>query len=79
MMAKKEKHDNPKRLFKEQDDLVVSGKENQITPEKVISIRRSEVTSTAPEEIDWNNIYLGKQHGLHSTRPEAAPRRKKTR
>jgi len=79
MMDKKEKHDNPKKLFKEQDDLVVPGRGADIAPDRVVSIRRSEITSTAPDEIDWNKIYIGKQHELHSTRPETPPRREKTR
>jgi hypothetical protein len=72
----KRERNNPQKIFKEQDDLVVSGKETQTEADKLSSIRYSEITSIAPDDIDWNNIYVGKQHGLHSVKPEVSSRKK---
>lgn len=78
MMRMSNEHDNPKKLFKEQDDLVVSTEKSaEEADEKVTSVRRSEVTSIAPDDINWNNVYLGKQHGLHSIKPEIDSRKKR--
>ncbi len=77
-MEKKDEHNNPKRIFKEQDDLVIPGKKLPVGTDKVTSIRPSEITSVAPDDINWNNIYLGKKHGLHSAKPDLDSRRKGT-
>jgi hypothetical protein len=69
-MAEKKDHNNPRRMFKEQDDLVVSREKEPVGPDKLLSIRRSEVTSIAPDDIKWDNIYAGKTGGLHSIKSE---------
>lgn len=70
-MVEKTDYNNPKRIFKEQDDLIVSRKNEPVGPDKLISVRRSEITSIAPDDINWDNIYAGKTGGLHSIKPEA--------
>ena len=77
-MHEKDKHNNPRKTFKEQDDLVVPGKKSSDSEETLTSIRRSEITSIAPDDMNWNNIYAGKQHGVHSTKPAVDSRRRKT-
>ena len=77
-MNTKHGRNSPRKVFKEQDDLVVSGKEAPISAEKLRSVRQSEITSIAPDDIDWNNIYAGKRHGLHSVKPEVSSRKKET-
>jgi hypothetical protein len=77
-MERKDEHNNPQKIFKEQDDLVIPSKESPAGSDKVTSIRRSEITSVAPDDVNWNNMYLGKKHGLHSARPEVDSRRKET-
>ncbi|MBI5117420.1 hypothetical protein HZA56_13165 [Candidatus Poribacteria bacterium] len=77
-MERKGEHNNPKKIFREQDDLVIPSKKSLEGSDKVTSIRRSEITSIAPEDINWNNIYLGKKHGLHSTKPGVDSQRKGT-
>ncbi|RJP66350.1 MAG: hypothetical protein C4532_16185 [Candidatus Abyssobacteria bacterium SURF_17] len=61
-------HNNPKRIFREQDDRVAPSKEKPDGAEKLMSIRRSELTSIVPDDINWGNIYYGKQHGLHGAK-----------
>ena len=75
-MNARDERNNPKRIFKEQDDLVISRKETTPATDKLSSIRRSEITSIAPDDINRNNIYAGKQHGLHSAKPEVGSRKK---
>ena len=77
-MHEKNEHNNPRKSFKEQDDLLVNSKRLLDSADKLISIRRSEITSTAPDDMNWNNIYAGKQHGVHSTKPAVDSRRKRT-
>jgi hypothetical protein len=78
MMRIRNEHDNPKKVFKEQDDLVVpTEKSPEEADDKMTSVRRSEVTSIAPDDINWNNVYLGKQHGLHSIKPEIDSRKRR--
>jgi len=72
----KSKHDNPLRVFKPQDDLVVSREMPPVRPDELTSIRRNEIASIAPDDINWNNIFLGKKHGLHSIKPETDSRKK---
>ncbi len=71
------KINNPKRVFKEQDNLIVSRKNEPGGADKLVSIRRSELTSTAPDDINWSSIYAGKTGGLHSIKPETGYPRKK--
>ena len=75
-MGTKREHNNSQRIFKEQDELVVSGGQKPIRKDKLISIRQSEITSIAPDDINWNNIYIGKQHGLHGVKPEISSQKK---
>ena len=77
-MDKKTEHNNPKKTFKEQDDLVVPGKKAPEAAEKLTSIRRPEITSIAPDDINWSKIYVGKQHGLHSNKPGVDHRKRGT-
>ena len=74
-MGTKHEHNNPQRIFKEQDDLVVSGRETPTDEGKLTSVRQSEITSIAPDDINWNNIYVGKQHGLNSVKPKISSRK----
>jgi hypothetical protein len=67
----KKVQNNPKRIFKEQDDLIVSREKQPGAPDKLVSIKRSEIISVAPDDINWNNVYAGKTGGLHSIKPEA--------
>ena len=75
-MDEKYNHNNPQKIFKEQDDLVVERTEPSIDREDLASIRHSEITSIVPDDINWNNIYAGKQHGIHSTKPEPGAEKK---
>lgn len=75
-MREKKEHNNPQKTFKEQDDLVVERKKLPVEEDELASTRRSEITSIVPDDINWNNIYAGKQHGVHSTRPEPGSRKK---
>jgi hypothetical protein len=75
-MDGKKEHNNPLKTFKEQDDLVVPSKQLPAAADRLASIRHSEVTSTVPDDINWNNIYLGKRHGLHSIKHEEGPRKR---
>ncbi len=75
-MQDKTKHDDPLRVFKPQDDLVVSKEKPTVRPDDLVSLRRDEITSIAPDNINWNNVFLGKRHGLHSIKPEADSRKK---
>ena len=70
-MAERKDYNSPKKIFREQDDLIVSREQKPIGPEKLVSIRQSEMISIAPDNINWNNIYSGKTGGLHSIKPEA--------
>ena len=75
-MKDKKERNNPQRIFKEQDDLVVQGEKPLIERDELTSIKQAEITSTAPDDINGNNIYAGKQHGLHSTKPETEQKKK---
>jgi len=63
-------HNNPQRIFKEQDDLIVSRESKPIGPDKLISIRRSELTSIAPDDINWDHIYAGPSRAPHNIKRE---------
>ena len=65
-MAEKDERNTQGKLFKEQDDLVVSKEKKPVTPESLLSIRRSELTSMAPDDINWNKIFVGKNGGIES-------------
>jgi hypothetical protein len=69
-MIKKKQYNSPNKLFKEPDELIRSRKNVPVGPVKLISIRRSEIMSIAPDDINWDNIYSGKTAGLHSIEPE---------
>ncbi len=74
-MNSRKEHNNPKKLFREQDDLVVSPRDiAEVVENKISSVRESHLTSIVPDETNWNNIYVGKQHGIHSIKPEADSR-----
>ncbi len=75
-MDEEKRHNNPKKIFKEEDNLVVLGNDPPSAEQKLASIRRSEITSTAPDDINLDKIYVGKQHGLHSTRREIDSRKR---
>lgn len=75
-MCEKKERNNPRSIFKEQDDLVVARPRLPVGGDELASIRRSGITSIVPDDINWNNIYVGKQHGLHSTKPEPDSDRK---
>jgi hypothetical protein len=75
-MKSKKEHNNPQRIFKEQDDLVVQGKKPLIQRDELTSIRQSEITSTVPDDKNWGNIYVGKQHGLYSTKRNTDSKKK---
>ncbi len=75
-MQDKSRHDDPLRVFKPQDDLVVSKEKPTVRPDDLASVRRSEITSIVPDDINWNNVFLGKKHGLHSIKPETDSRKK---
>ncbi len=77
-MFERKEYNNPKKLFKEQDDLVAPSKEPPEEPGKLASVRRSELTSVAPDDINWGNIFCGKQHGLQSGKPEIESRKLET-
>jgi hypothetical protein len=68
-MPERKEHNNPQRVFKEQDDLVVENRPLPYERDKLTSIRRSQLTSIAPDDVNWNNIYAGKQHDVHSGKP----------
>ena len=68
-MGEKKDKNNPKKIFREQDDLVVSREKMPGSADGLTSIRHSEIASIVPDDMNWNNIYFGRQHGLHSTKP----------
>jgi len=72
----KKDRNNPKKIFKEQDDLIVSREKEHIGPDKLMSVRQSDITSIAPDDINWDNVYAGKTGGLHSIKPETGFPRK---
>ncbi len=71
-MSDKNKLNNPQKTFKEQDALVIPGERKpvEVEREELTSIRDSEIISIVPADIDWSKIYIGKQHGLYTARPE---------
>jgi len=75
-MKNKKDRNNRQRISKEQDDLVVQGEKPLIESDKLTSIRQAEITSTVPDDINWNDIYVGKQHGLHSIKPNTDSKKK---
>ena len=76
-MRDKKEVNNPKNIFKEQDDLVVPGGKMPVEKEELTSIRRSRITSIVPDDMNWDNIYVGKQHGLNSIKPQVDSRKKR--
>ena len=67
-MKNEKERNNPQKIFKEQDDLVVQNEKPLIKREELTSLKQAEITSTVPDDMNWNNIYVGKQHGIHSIR-----------
>jgi integrase len=78
-MNKKEQNKGPEMEREELDDIVMPGEKSPILDDNLSAIRRSEIISIAPDDIDWNNIYFGKDRGLHSIEPSEEPRRKYSR
>jgi hypothetical protein len=66
---------NPQKIFKEQNDLVVQKEKMPVERDDLTSIRRSDITSIVPDDINWSNIYVGKQHGVHSIKPDPNPKK----
>ncbi|GAB4337088.1 MAG: hypothetical protein Kow0099_10380 [Candidatus Abyssubacteria bacterium] len=77
-MVERKEHNNPKRIFREQDDRVAPDRPPAIEPQTIASVRRSELASIAPDDINWGNIFCGKQHGLESVKPEMESRKRET-
>jgi hypothetical protein len=73
----KKEVNNPKNLFKEQDDLVVPGGKMPVEKEDLASIGPSRISSIVADDMNRDNIYVGKQHGLHSVKPDVDSRRKR--
>jgi len=72
-MRKESDHNNPKRIFKEKGGIGIPGKNPAIGRDNLTSIRHSEITSIAPDDINWNKIYAGKQKGPKRGKPESDP------
>jgi len=75
MLAKKD-CTGSERLPKEPDGLIRSQDHIPAGPKELISIRRAEIISIAPDSINWDNIYSGKTAGLQSIKPTTWASRK---
>ena len=73
-MHEDRRQNNPKKVFEEQDDLVAPSRKLPAGADIITSVRQSDVISTAPDDIDWNKVYAGKQHGLYSVKREPGSR-----
>ena len=61
MREEKKNLNNPKKIFREKGGIETSEKKFPAGMNDFSSVRRSEITSIAPDEINWGKIYTGKR------------------
>ena len=64
-MREKKELNNPKPIFEEKGGIDIPGGKWSDGRARLTSIRRSEVTSIVPDDMNWNKIFAGRPGGPH--------------